>query len=39
MLARAVLTNAKLPDDVACFDQLKQVEETSRNASTVFFVR
>ena len=37
MLAGAVLTNAKLPDDVARFDQLKHVEETSRNASTVFF--
>jgi hypothetical protein len=37
MLAGAVLTNAKLPDDVARFDQLKHVEETSRNAITVFF--
>jgi uncharacterized protein YjbI with pentapeptide repeats len=37
MLAGAVLTNAKLPEDVARFDQLKHVEETSRNASTVFF--
>jgi hypothetical protein len=32
-----VLTNAKLPDAVARFDQLKHVEETSRNAITVFF--
>jgi hypothetical protein len=32
-----VLTNPKLPDDVARFDALKHVEETSRNASTVFF--
>ena len=37
MLAGAVLTNAKLPDDIKTFDQLKHVEETSRNASTVFF--
>jgi uncharacterized protein YjbI with pentapeptide repeats len=37
MLAGAVLTNAKLPDDVKTFDQLKHVEETSRNAITVFF--
>jgi uncharacterized protein YjbI with pentapeptide repeats len=37
MLAGAVLTNAKLPEDVARFDQLKHVEETSRNATTVFF--
>ena len=37
MLAGAVLTNAKLPEDVARFDQLKHVEETSRNAITVFF--
>jgi uncharacterized protein YjbI with pentapeptide repeats len=37
MLAGAVLTNAKLPGDVARFDQLKHVEETSRNATTVFF--
>jgi uncharacterized protein YjbI with pentapeptide repeats len=36
-LAGAVLTNAKLPKDVASFDQLKHVEETSRNATTVFF--
>jgi hypothetical protein len=33
MLAGAVLTNAKLPDDVARFDALKHVEETSRNAA------
>jgi uncharacterized protein YjbI with pentapeptide repeats len=37
MLAGAVLTNAKLPDDIKTFDQLKHVEETSRNAITVFF--
>jgi Pentapeptide repeats (8 copies) len=37
MLAGAVLTNAKLPEEVARFDQLKHVEETSRNATTVFF--
>jgi uncharacterized protein YjbI with pentapeptide repeats len=37
MLAGAVLINAKLPEDVARFDQLKHVEETSRNAITVFF--
>ena len=37
MLAGAVLTNAKLPDDIKTFDQLKHVEETSRNATTVFF--
>jgi uncharacterized protein YjbI with pentapeptide repeats len=36
MLARAVLTNAKLPDDVARFDQLKHVKEISRNTSSVF---
>jgi uncharacterized protein YjbI with pentapeptide repeats len=36
-LAGAVLTNAKLPEDVAKFDQLKHVEETSKNATTVFF--
>jgi uncharacterized protein YjbI with pentapeptide repeats len=37
MLAGAVLTNAKLPDEIKTFDQLKHVEETSRNAITVFF--
>jgi uncharacterized protein YjbI with pentapeptide repeats len=36
-LGGAVLTNAKLPDDVARFDQLTHVAETSRNAITVFF--
>jgi uncharacterized protein YjbI with pentapeptide repeats len=36
-LGGAVLTNAKLPNDVGRFDALKHVEETSRNASTVFF--
>jgi uncharacterized protein YjbI with pentapeptide repeats len=36
-LAGAVLTKTKLPEDVARFDRLKHVEETSRNASTVFF--
>ena len=37
MLAGAALTNAKLPEDVAKFDQLTHVDETSRNATTVFF--
>jgi uncharacterized protein YjbI with pentapeptide repeats len=37
MLAGAVLTNAKLPEYIKSFDQLRYVEETSRIASTVFF--
>ena len=37
MLAGAVLTNAKLPEDIKKFDKLTHVAETSRNASTVFF--
>ncbi|WP_158044262.1 pentapeptide repeat-containing protein [Skermanella pratensis] len=36
-LAGADLSNAKLPDDIARFDGLENVAETSRNAATVFF--
>lgn len=36
-LAGADLSNAKLPGDIARFDGLGHVAETSRNAATVFF--
>jgi uncharacterized protein YjbI with pentapeptide repeats len=37
MLAGAVLTNAKLPEDVAKFDRLTHAAETSKHAGTTFF--
>jgi hypothetical protein len=37
MLAGAVLTNAKLPEDVAKFDRLTHVAEISKHAGTTFF--
>ena len=37
MLAGAVLTNAKLPDDIKKFDQLTHAAETSKHAGTTFF--
>ena len=37
MLAGAVLTNAKLPDDIDKFDQLTHAAETSKHAGTTFF--
>ena len=36
-LAGADLSNAKLPEDIAKFDGLEHVEETSRNARKIFF--
>ena len=36
-LAGADLTNAKLPADVARFEELQHVEETSKNARKIFF--
>src|SRR3954447_19846122 len=37
-LAGANLSNAKLPKNIAKFDDLEHVAEISRNASTIFFV-
>jgi uncharacterized protein YjbI with pentapeptide repeats len=37
MLAGAVLTNAKLPDDIKKFDKLTHAGETSKHAGTTFF--
>jgi uncharacterized protein YjbI with pentapeptide repeats len=37
MLGGAVLTNAKLPDDIKEFDKLTHAGETSKHAGTTFF--